>query len=61
MVSTRDASERVGSFPTQFDESMQRVKHKYDKRRLLSAPKRARAQQSKQMFVQHVEYLSLEI
>ena len=61
MVITRDAMVRVRSFPTQFDEIMQRVKHKYDKRGLLSAPKRARAQQSKQMFVHHAEYLSLEI
>ena len=41
--------------------SKQRLKHKYDKRRMLSAPKRARAQQSKQMFVHHAEYPSLEI
>ena len=35
MVVTSDAMVRVGSFPTQFDEVMQRVKYKYDTRRLL--------------------------
>ena len=55
-----DAMVRVRSLPTQFDESMQRVKYKYDRRRLLSAPKQARAQQSKHIFVQHAEYLLLE-
>ena len=55
MVMTRDAMVRVRSFPTQFDESSQRFIYKNDTRRLLSEPKRARGQQTKQMFVQHVE------
>ena len=47
---TRHAMVRARSFPTQFDESKQRVKHKYDKRRLL---------RSKDVFVQHAEYYRL--